>query len=158
MVEDVIVKPCRSAVRALLPDLQREKSIDYVICTGENTASGFGSTADTASELLGSGADALTSGNRIRDKKEIIPLMDEGLPLIRHPLPGLGHRLPTTWHGLPTSWRALPSRWPRVPSHWKPMIFRDFFANSQKKQRGAPFFFHDFSEILTIFLKKMKHF
>ena len=83
MVEDVIGKPCRSAVRALLPDLQREKSIDYVICTGENTTSGFGSTADTASELLGSGADVLTSGNRIRDKKEIIPLMDEGLPLIR---------------------------------------------------------------------------
>ena len=27
--------------------------------------------------------DVLTSGNHIWDKKEIIPLMDEGLPLIR---------------------------------------------------------------------------
>jgi metallophosphoesterase (TIGR00282 family) len=39
--------------------------------------------------------DVLTSGNHIWDKKEIIPLMDEGLPLIRpanYPdAPGKGH-------------------------------------------------------------------
>ncbi len=83
MIGDVIGKPGRDAVRVLLPDLKREKSIDFVICNGENTAGGFGITADTASELLESGVDVLTSGNHIWDKKEIIPLMDEGLPLIR---------------------------------------------------------------------------
>ena len=39
--------------------------------------------------------DVLTSGNHIWDKKEIIPLMDEGLPLIRPAndpdAPGKGH-------------------------------------------------------------------
>ena len=83
MLGDVIGKPGRDAVRALLPDLKQEKSIDFVICNGENTAGGYGITADTASELLESGVDVLTSGNHIWDKKEIIPLMDEGLPLIR---------------------------------------------------------------------------
>ncbi len=83
MIGDVIGKPGRDAVRALLPDIKREKSIDFVICNGENTAGGFGITADTASELLESGVDVLTSGNHIWDKKEIIPMMDEGLPLIR---------------------------------------------------------------------------
>ena len=83
MIGDVIGKPGRDAVRALLPDLKQEKSIDFVICNGENTAGGYGITADTASELLESGVDVLTSGNHIWDKKEIIPLMDEGLPLIR---------------------------------------------------------------------------
>ncbi|MCH8987208.1 MAG: TIGR00282 family metallophosphoesterase [Chloroflexi bacterium] len=83
MIGDVIGKPGREAVRAVLPGLKREKSIDFVICNGENTAGGFGITADTASELLESGVDVLTSGNHIWDKKEIIPFLDEGLPLIR---------------------------------------------------------------------------
>ena len=83
MIGDVIGKPGRETVRALLPDLKRERSIDFVICNGENTAGGFGITADTASELLESGVDVLTSGNHIWDKKEIVPYMDEGLPLIR---------------------------------------------------------------------------
>jgi len=83
MIGDVIGKPGRDAVRALLPDIKREKSIDFVICNGENTAGGYGITADTAAELLENGVDVLTSGNHIWDKKEIIPLMDEGLPLIR---------------------------------------------------------------------------
>ena len=83
MIGDVIGKPGRAAVRAVLPDLKREQSIDVVICNGENTAGGFGITAETASELLESGVDVLTSGNHIWDKKEIVPYLDEGLPLIR---------------------------------------------------------------------------
>ena len=85
MIGDVIGKPGRDAVRALLPDLKREKAkaIDFVTCNGENTAGGYGITADTAAELLQSGVDVLTSANHIWDKKEIIPLMDEDLPLIR---------------------------------------------------------------------------
>ena len=83
MIGDVIGKPGREAVRILLPDLKRERSIDFVICNGENTAGGFGITADTAVELLESGVDVLTSGNHIWDKKEIVPYLDEGLPLIR---------------------------------------------------------------------------
>ena len=83
MIGDVIGKPGREAVRTLLPGLKRELSIDFVICNGENTAGGFGITAETATELLESGVDVLTSGNHIWDKKEIVPFLDEGLPLIR---------------------------------------------------------------------------
>ena len=83
MIGDVIRKPGRDAVRALLPDLKREKAIDFVTCNGENAAGGCGITADTAAELLQSAVDVLTSGNHIRDKKEMIPLMAEDLPLIR---------------------------------------------------------------------------
>jgi len=62
MSGEVIGKPGRDAVRALLPDLNPEKAIDFVICNGENTAGGYGITADTASELLGSGLDVFTLG------------------------------------------------------------------------------------------------
>lgn len=83
MIGDVIGKPGRQAVRALVPALRREYNIDLVIANGENTAGGFGITLETAYELLDSGIDVLTSGNHIWDQKEIIPHMDEGLPLIR---------------------------------------------------------------------------
>ncbi len=87
MIGDVVGKPGRDAVRRILPELRQEKGIDLVIANGENTAGGFGLTADTASELLDSGVDVLTSGNHIWDKKEIIPYLedaqDNGLPVVR---------------------------------------------------------------------------
>ncbi len=73
MIGDVIGMLGRDAVRALLPDLKHEKSIDFVICNGENAAGGYGITASTAAELLDSGVDVLTSGNHIWDKKRSSP-------------------------------------------------------------------------------------
>ena len=87
MIGDVIGQPGREAVRRILPGLKQEKSIDLVIANGENTAGGFGLTVETASELLDSGVDVLTSGNHIWDKKEFIPYLDDaqgdGLPVVR---------------------------------------------------------------------------
>ena len=83
MIGDIIGRPGRQALKAVLPGLRQELAIDFVIANGENTAGGFGITTDTAYELLDNGVDLLTSGNHIWDQKEIIPYMDEGLPLIR---------------------------------------------------------------------------
>ena len=87
MIGDVIGKPGREAVHRILPSLRHEKEIDLVIANGENAAGGYGLTVDTASELLDSGVDVLTSGNHIWDKREFIPYMDdvsdEGLPVVR---------------------------------------------------------------------------
>ena len=69
MIGDIIGKPGRQAVRELVPSLRREYMIDLVIANGENTAGGFGLTAETAYELLESGVDVLTSGNHIWDQK-----------------------------------------------------------------------------------------
>ena len=62
MIGDVIGKHGRDAMRALLAVLKPGKTIYFVICNGENTAGGYGITADTASELLGSGLDVFTLG------------------------------------------------------------------------------------------------
>ena len=87
MIGDVIGRPGREAVHKVLPGLRQEMDLDLVIANGENAAAGFGLTADTASELLDSGVDVLTSGNHIWDKREFIPYMDdvggEGLPVVR---------------------------------------------------------------------------
>ena len=87
MIGDVIGRPGREAVRRILPGLREDRGIDLVIANGENTAGGFGLTAESASELLDSGVDVITSGNHIWDKKEFIPYLDdvqgEGLPVLR---------------------------------------------------------------------------
>ena len=84
MIGDVIGRPGRRAVEALLPGLRDEYGIDLVVANGENAAAGFGITLDTAQELFDYGVDVITSGNHIWDQKEIIPHLDDpGLPILR---------------------------------------------------------------------------
>jgi len=96
MVGDIIGKPGRKAVEVILPGLREELSLDIVVANGENSAGGFGITAEVARELLDTGVDVITSGNHIWDQKEIIPYLDSDIPILR-PLnypptaPGRGH-------------------------------------------------------------------
>ena len=83
MIGDVIGKPGRRAVEALLPGLRRELAIDLAVANGENAAGGFGLTFDVAQELFDSGVDVLTSGNHIWDQKEIIPYLDQDVAILR---------------------------------------------------------------------------
>ena len=83
MIGDVIGKPGRRAVEALLPGLREELAIDLVVANGENAAGGFGLTFDVAHELFDSGVDVITSGNHIWDQKEIIPYLDQEVPILR---------------------------------------------------------------------------
>lgn len=83
MVGDVIGRPGRRAVQALVPGLRQEYRLDLVIANGENAAGGVGLTRETADELLGAGVDVLTSGNHIWDHKEILPTLDSDLAILR---------------------------------------------------------------------------
>ncbi len=82
-IGDVVGRPGRRAVKALVPGLRAELGLDLVIANGENSAGGFGITPDTARELLSSGVDVITSGNHIWDQKDIIPRLDSELPVLR---------------------------------------------------------------------------
>ena len=73
MVGDVVGRPGRRAVAALLPSLRQELGVDLTIANGENAAAGRGLTLTTARELFDAGVDVITSGNHIWDQKEIIP-------------------------------------------------------------------------------------
>lgn len=83
MVGDVIGRPGRRAVGALVPSLRREYGVALVIANGENAAGGLGLTKATAEELLGCGVDVITSGNHIWDQKEIVPALDGELAILR---------------------------------------------------------------------------
>jgi metallophosphoesterase (TIGR00282 family) len=83
MIADVVGKPGRRAVTALLPSLREELGVALAVANAENAAGGFGLTEGTARELFDAGVDAITSGNHIWDQKEIIPVLDRELPILR---------------------------------------------------------------------------
>jgi hypothetical protein len=96
LIGDVIGKPGRQAVEALLPGLREERGIDLVVANGENLAGGMGLTASTAAALFDTGVDVITSGNHIWDKKEIYPELERDERILRplnygeHGVPGRG--------------------------------------------------------------------
>jgi len=83
MVGDVIGKPGRKAMAALLPKLREKHSIGLVVANGENAAGGIGLTPATAEEIFQSGVDVITSGNHIWRHKEIVPYLGEELRILR---------------------------------------------------------------------------
>jgi len=95
---DVIGRPGRRAVGALLPGLRQQHGLDLVIANAENVAGGLGLTSTTAKALFDAGVDVLTSGNHIWAQKEIIPYLDSEMPILRplnYPpgVPGRGYLL-----------------------------------------------------------------
>jgi metallophosphoesterase (TIGR00282 family) len=96
MIGDIVAKPGRKLVEMHLPSLIEQHKLDFVVANVENIAHGFGVTPETADELLRMGADVLTSGNHIWDKKEIIEYIQSENRLLRpanYPkiAPGKGH-------------------------------------------------------------------
>ncbi|MDP6667451.1 MAG: TIGR00282 family metallophosphoesterase [Dehalococcoidia bacterium] len=84
MIGDVVGSGGRRAVGNLLPGLKSELDIDFVTLQGENLAAGVGLTVDTAVEMIEAGADVITTGNHVWDKREFIDHLDDPhLPVLR---------------------------------------------------------------------------
>lgn len=83
LIGDIVGRAGRRAVRELLPTIEEEENIDFVIANGENAAGGFGITKKVAEELYGYGIDVLTMGNHTWDNKEIFDFIDDASNLIR---------------------------------------------------------------------------
>jgi metallophosphoesterase (TIGR00282 family) len=84
-VGDVVGRPGRDAVAALLPKLRDELRVDLAIVNGENAAGGAGLTAEIARELQASGADVVTSGNHVWDQRQFANEIDN-LDFVLRPL------------------------------------------------------------------------
>ncbi len=73
---DVVAKPGRKAIAAILPRWKAEYQPDLVIANAENLAHGAGASVGTLEELKKAGVDLFTSGNHIWDKN-VIPLLED---------------------------------------------------------------------------------
>lgn len=83
IIGDIVGKPGRAIVKALLPRLQQELDISFTIANGENAAGGRGITRDVKDELLGVGIDVITMGNHVWDNKNILTFIDDEPRLVR---------------------------------------------------------------------------
>ena len=82
-IGDIFGKPGREVARRAIPALIERESLDFVIANVENSAAGFGVTGDLADAILSYGVDAMTSGNHVWDKKEILDYIPRQPKLIR---------------------------------------------------------------------------
>ncbi len=74
-VGDIFGSAGRHIVREHLPHLLETHGVDLLIINGENAAGGFGITPSIAEEIFDLGAQVITTGNHIWDKREIFEYM-----------------------------------------------------------------------------------
>jgi metallophosphoesterase (TIGR00282 family) len=82
-VADVVGKPGRRVVQALLPALRKERGADVVVANGENLAGGYGVTPSLVMHLFNYGVDVVTSGNHVWDRPEGVGLLESEPRLLR---------------------------------------------------------------------------
>ena len=83
LVGDVVGRAGRRAFRTITPRLRSERRIDVVIVNGENSAGGKGFTRKALDELYAGGADVVTAGNHVWDKKDVFDFVDDEPFLVR---------------------------------------------------------------------------
>ncbi len=103
VIGDVMGKAGRNSLKEFLA--KKKNHYDFIIVNGENAAGGFGITKKIAEEFYSWGADVITSGNHIWDKKEIYEYLDEENRLLRplnYPkgVPGNGYVILTNKNGV----------------------------------------------------------
>jgi metallophosphoesterase (TIGR00282 family) len=94
-IGDIVGKPGRNIIKALLPKLVLQYKAELVVANGENSAGGFGITEKIAEELFSSSIDIITTGNHVWDKKNAVSYIAKE-PRILRPInypedtPGVG--------------------------------------------------------------------
>lgn len=82
-IGDIVGRPGRFALNERLDRLVDRHNIDLVVANCENAAAGFGLTVDVAEELFGYGVHAMTSGNHIWDKRDIVDYLSTESRVLR---------------------------------------------------------------------------
>jgi metallophosphoesterase (TIGR00282 family) len=83
MIGDVVGESGIKALETSLPALIKETHIEFVVINGENTAGGYGMTADDYNRVTAAGADVVTSGNHIWEKREFWPTLENKKNMLR---------------------------------------------------------------------------
>jgi len=83
MIGDVVGDPGLEVLDRRLPILISENSADFVIVNGENAAAGFGLTDANLQRIFAAGADVVTSGNHVWEKREFWPALDSEERVLR---------------------------------------------------------------------------
>ncbi len=84
LLGDIVGPSGRKAISEKLPELIKEKKIDFVIVNGENAGDrGVGITKKIFNEFIEAGADVVTTGNHVWDEKEAMEFIISESRLLR---------------------------------------------------------------------------
>jgi calcineurin-like phosphoesterase len=76
MIGDVVGEAGLLTLEKGLPGLIGELGVDFTVVNGENAAGGFGLEEASLKRILGAGADVVTTGNHVWEKREFWPILD----------------------------------------------------------------------------------
>lgn len=102
---DIVGRPGREALAAMLPQIKQKHAIEFTIVNAENASGGSGLNPKNAEEILGCGVDVLTMGDHVWDKPEIFAYLNENPRKIIRPanfpegVPGVGYTVVTAANG-----------------------------------------------------------
>jgi metallophosphoesterase (TIGR00282 family) len=83
MVGDVVGDPGLKTLEEHLPGLINELSVDFTVVNGENAADGFGMTEAVFKRIIAAGADAVTSGNHVWEKRDFWQILETDDQVLR---------------------------------------------------------------------------
>lgn len=145
---DIVGTPGRKAVVDFLPEVKKEREIDFIVVNGENVAAGRGIMPKHAIELMRAGAQVVTTGDHVWDQRELAEFLPDE-PRILRPLnyekntPGNGSIVLETSKGK-VAVMQLQGR-----SYMQPPLQNPFYHGPKEAQRlreeeGAVAIFCDF--------------
>ncbi|HEY1649814.1 MAG TPA: TIGR00282 family metallophosphoesterase [Terracidiphilus sp.] len=79
-VGDIFGSAGRRIVREHIGHLRKTHAVELTVINAENAAGGFGLTPQLAEEIFDLGADVLTTGNHVWDKRELIDYLNSAKP------------------------------------------------------------------------------
>ena len=80
---DIVGKPGYSAVRMELPAIRQQHDLDAVVVNAENAADGSGLTPRQFRRLIECGVDAVTMGDHLYRKKDIIETLETSHQIVK---------------------------------------------------------------------------
>ena len=82
-IGDIVGSPGREVFAKYVPQMKRDGDVDLVIVNAENAAGGSGITEKIAREIFANGADVITLGDHVWDKREVYPYLNAEPRILR---------------------------------------------------------------------------
>jgi metallophosphoesterase (TIGR00282 family) len=82
-IGDIVGRTGRKTLAENLPDLIRQRDVDFVVANAENVAGGSGMTQVIFEKLLRYGVDVVTMGDHVYRKKDVIRLLETSDRILR---------------------------------------------------------------------------
>jgi metallophosphoesterase (TIGR00282 family) len=157
---DLIGEVGVAAFERHFPSIKERFRADFAVVNGENAAGGFGLSAELSRRIFAAGADVITSGNHVWEKREFLEYLgtDERVlrPLNYPPAcPGrgvyFGDKDGTRWAvvnlqgrefmtAIDCPFRAFDALFPRPGGGARPLIIVDFHAESAEEKEALAFY------------------